>query len=106
MEFSWDFRGSESLRSKHLLTLGQFSWVCRGVFVDPLKTRLVAKSGGFRGLFVDVGAPPAIENTRKPTALVCLFWLVVWWPESRLTKEQASENTEANKTHLSSLKHI
>ena len=38
-------------------------------FVDLLKTKLVALSGGFRGLFVDVGAPPAIENTRKPTAL-------------------------------------
>ena len=42
-----------------------FSWD----FVDPPKTKLVAKSGGFRGLFVDVGAPPAIENMRKPTAL-------------------------------------
>ena len=29
VEFSWDFRGSESLRSKQLLTLGRFS----GVFV-------------------------------------------------------------------------
>ena len=69
MEFSWDFRGSESLLSKHLLTLGRFSWVFRGIFVDPLKKKLVAKSGGFRGLFVDVGAPPAIENMRKPTEL-------------------------------------
>ena len=33
MKFSWDFRGSESLRSKHLLTLGQFP----GTFVDPLQ---------------------------------------------------------------------
>ena len=69
MEFSWGFRGSESLRSKHFLTLGRFSWVFRGIFVDPLKTKLVTSSGGFRGLFVDVGAPPAIENTRKSTAL-------------------------------------
>ena len=69
MEFSWDFRGAESLHSKHLLTLGRFSWVFRGIFVNPLKTKLVAKSGGCRGLFVDVGAPPAIENMRKPTAL-------------------------------------
>ena len=37
--------------------------------MDPQKTKLVAFSGGFRGPFVDVGAPPAIKNMRKPTAL-------------------------------------
>ena len=52
MEFSWDFRGSESIFS----LLAGF----RGFFVDPLKAKLVAKSGCFRGLFVGVGAPPAI----------------------------------------------
>ena len=26
-------------------------------------------SVGFRGLFVDAGAPPAMENMRKPSAL-------------------------------------
>ena len=68
VEFSWDFRGSESLRPKHFLTLGPFSWVFRGIFVDPLKTKLVAFSWSFRGFFVGVGTPPATENMRKPTA--------------------------------------
>ena len=68
MEFSWDFRGSESLRPKHFLTLGPFSWVFHGIFVDPLKMKLVALSGSFRGFFVGVRTPPATDNMRKPTA--------------------------------------
>ena len=67
MEISWNFRGSKSLRSKHVLILGRFSWVFCGIFVGPLKTKLVALWGGYRGLFVDAGAPPALENMRKPT---------------------------------------
>ena len=66
MEFSWDFRGSESLRPKHFLTLGPFSWVFRGIFVDPLKTKLVAFSWSFRGFFVGVGTPPATETCASP----------------------------------------
>ena len=38
-----------------------FSWPFR----VPTKTKLA----GFRVFFVDVGAPPAIENMRKQTAL-------------------------------------
>ena len=41
-EFAWDFRGSESLRSKHLLTLVGF----RRIFVDPLKTKITLRARG------------------------------------------------------------
>ena len=34
--------------------------------MDPLKTKLVALSGRFRGLFVDDGAPPAIDLVARP----------------------------------------
>ena len=67
VEFLWDFCGSQSLQSKHLLTLGLL--VMCGVFVHPLKAKLVALFGGLRGLFMDVPAPPAVENMCKPTAM-------------------------------------
>ena len=65
MGFSW----LRIIALKAFLTLARFSWVFRGSFVDPLETKLVALSGGFHGLFVDVGAPPTAENIRVLTAL-------------------------------------
>ena len=54
----------------------EFSWLpislfvnIRGIFVDPPKSNVAALSVGFHGLFVEVGALPAGENTRKPTTL-------------------------------------
>ena len=52
------FSRFESLHSKHLLTLGRFSWVFVGFSIV-----------GFRGLFVDASELPSIANMRKPTAL-------------------------------------
>ena len=56
VEFSCRFRGvfreivvrfSRLLQSKHLLTLGEFSWVFRGVFVDPQREKISGIIGGF-----------------------------------------------------------
>ena len=64
MEFSYHALGASS-HSRSIFV--GFSWD----FLDPLKTKLVALSGRFRGLFADFhfGAPPAGGNTPKPTAL-------------------------------------
>ena len=70
MEFSSDSRGSESLRSKHLLTLGWFSWVFRSIVVDPPKTKLVANSGG--GGFVAFSGILVPSSKRKHAQAHCL----------------------------------
>ena len=68
VEFSWDFRGSQSLLSKHILSLSLLANL-RAIFVDPLKPELVALPGCFRGLFVDVTATPAVKKRVQPYCL-------------------------------------
>ena len=67
MEFSWDFRGSESLRPKHFLTLGPFSWVFRGIFVEPTKNEISGIIGEFSWLFRGRPCPASNRKYAQPT---------------------------------------
>ena len=62
MEFSWALHGSQSSHSKRVLTLGQ----CSSDFRRPTETRIVALSGCFSGLFVDVSAPREGKTSASP----------------------------------------
>ena len=68
--FPWAFRGSESLRSKHLLTLGWFLWSFVGINGRTINEIRGIIGGFFVAFSWTVGALPAIENMHKP----------IWFP--------------------------
>ena len=77
------------------------SWGFRGIVVDPLKTKLVAFSGGSRAFFLDIGAPPAVENMRNALpwkALKRTSFLARCHPYNQMFMQADSDHKIATRT--------